>query len=214
MHSIVLTFWRRLLNYGFRLLYNELAWTYDVVSWAASGGRWREWQRTARAFLPPAGRVLEVGSGPGYFLADLAAWGYQPVGLDLSASMLRRASRELRLQGLALPLCRGRAEALPFAPQTFDAVVATFPTSYVYDARWRKQVARVLKPGGRLVVVEVVTFSGRGLLPRYLDGLYRLTGQRGPAPNLVRLLGHAGLTARHEQVEVDGNVVHLVVAES
>lgn len=205
--------WRLLVVFGFRLLYNELAWLYDPVSWLVSLGHWRQWQRTALAYLPRQGRVLEIGFGPGHLLVDLAAAGCQPVGVDLSRAMLRQARRRLRRQKLPLALCRGRASALPFAAQAFDAVVLTFPAPFVYDREWIRHLARVLRPGGRLVVVEQAWFTRRDPLARGLEWLYRVTGQRGSTSRLPRLLDAAGLAARCETVNVDGSRTSLVVAE-
>ncbi len=207
------SWWRRLVGLGFRLLYNELAWTYDAVSWLASLGRWRRWQQSALGFLPPTGRVLEIASGPGHLLADLARAGYGAVGLDPSPAMLRQARRRLAAQGLEAELCQGRADSLPLAPASLDAVVTTFPTSFVYETAWMGQAARGLRPGGRLVVVEMASFQGRKPLERGLEGLYRVTGQRGPAPDLAALLNAAGLTTRQQRVEVADTTVFLVVAD-
>jgi ubiquinone/menaquinone biosynthesis C-methylase UbiE len=205
--------WRLLVVFGFRLLYNELAWLYDPVSWLVSLGHWRQWQRTALAYLPRQGRVLEVGFGPGHLLVDLAAAGYQPVGLDLSRAMLRQARRRLRRQGLPLALCRGRAGALPYATQAFDAVVLTFPAPFVYDREWIRHLARVLRPAGRLVVVEQAWFTRRDPLARGLEWLYRITGQRGSTSHLPSLLAPVGLAARCETVDVDGSRTGLIVAD-
>ncbi len=205
--------WQRVVGCGFRLLYHELACLYDPVSWAVSLGRWRRWQQTALAYLPPEGRVLEVGFGPGHLLADLAAAGYAVAGVDLSRHMVRRARRRLRRLGRPAPLALGRAHALPFAPGAFSAIVATFPTPYIYDPAWIDQARRVLAPGGRLVVVQGATFLQSTPLTRSIDGLYRITGQRGPGPDLVERLVAGGLAAWREAVEVQGTRVHLVVAE-
>ncbi len=204
--------WRRFVAFGFRLLYNELAWLYDPVSWLASLGRWREWQRSLWPFLPARGRVLEVGFGPGHLLADLAAVGYDAFGLDLSAHMLALARRRILRQRLDVALCRGRAEALPFGPDVFDAVLLTFPTPFVYDETWLGHLRRVLKPDGRVLVVEMASFDQRRPTFRFLEGLYRITGQRGPLPNLVQLLDAAGFSARREAIAVDGTTTRLVVA--
>ena len=205
--------WRRVLAFGFRLLYNELAWLYDPVSWVTSLGRWRAWQRTALDRLPPGGRVLEVGSGPGHLLIDLARAGHTPTGMDLSRAMVRQARRRQRRQGTGGSLCRGHASALPFGPDTFDAIVVTFPTPYVYEAAWIHQARRVLRGGGRLVVVEMAAFRSRDVASRGLELLYSITGQRGPALDLVDLLDGAGFSAWREGADVRGTSVALVVAD-
>ena len=205
--------WARLIAFGFRLLYNELAWLYDPVSWVVSLGLWRRWQQTALAYMPPGGSVLEVGFGPGHLLLDLATAGYRPVGLDLSPNMLRLAQRRLRRRGAAANLVRGRASALPFAARAFDAVVLTFPTPFVYDPVWICHLERVLKPGGRLIVVETSFLTRRDLPARFVEWLSRITGERRPFPDLTGLLSQVGLQARRESVSVESSTVRLVIAD-
>jgi len=205
--------WARLITFGFRLLYNELAWLYDPVSWVVSLGQWRRWQRTALAYMPAGGSVLEVGLGPGHLLSDLAAAGYRPIGLDLSRYMLRLAQRRLKRRGEVANLVLGRANALPFTACVFDAVVLTFPTPFVYDPAWIHHLGRVLKPGARLIVVETSFFARRNLPTRFMEWLYRITGQRGPIPDLPGLLSQAGLQVRCESVAVGNSTVRLVIAD-
>jgi ubiquinone/menaquinone biosynthesis C-methylase UbiE len=205
--------WARLISFGFRLLYNELAWLYDPVSWVVSLGQWRRWQQTALAYLPAAGGVLEVGFGPGHLLVDLAAAGYHPFGLDLSPFMLRLAQRRFRRRAGAANLVRGRASALPFAASVFDAVVLTFPTPFVYDPVWIGRLERVLKPGARLIVVETSFFARRNPPACFVEWLYRITGQRGPISSLPELLSQVGLKSRREDVIVGSSTVKLVLAD-
>jgi ubiquinone/menaquinone biosynthesis C-methylase UbiE len=208
-HSV----WARLIGFGFRLLYNELAWLYDPVSWVVSLGQWRRWQQTALAYMPAGGSILEVGFGPGHLLLDLATAGYRPFGLDLSPNMLRLAQHRLRRRGPSADLVRGRANALPFAACAFDAVVLTFPTPFVYDPAWIRHLGRVLKPGARLIVVETSFFAHHNLPIRFLEWLYRITGQRGPIPDLPGLVGQVGLQVRRESAIVDGSTVRLIIAD-
>lgn len=203
---------KRLVAYGFNLLYNDLARLYDPVSWIVSRGKWRRWQQVSWSYLPPEGRILDAGCGPGHLLADLAGGGWQPVGLDLSPAMLRLAKKGLQRRESAASLCRGRVQALPFAPQSFAAVISSFPTAYVYDRGWMDQAHRVLQSGGRLVIIEAVSFPGGSLQSRWLEWLYRVTGQRAPAPDLLILLARSNLPAWRETVEVEGSTVRLVLA--
>ncbi|NLX11924.1 MAG: class I SAM-dependent methyltransferase [Chloroflexi bacterium] len=183
-HSRLVKSWWRLVRFGFRLLYNEMAFTYDAVSWIVSLGQWRNWQRAALDHLntPPGARILELAHGTGNFELDLLAAGYRPVALDLSRAMGRIARRKLREHGYLPLLVRGQAQALPFPDASFPAVVSTFPTEFIVDPATLGEIVRVLQPGGRLVVV----FNGvltRGSLARdALEFAYRATGQRGPWP--------------------------------
>ena len=127
--------------------------------------------------------------------------------------MLRQARRRLARLGIAAPLIHGRAEALPFAAAQFDAVLLTFPTPFVYRRSWLEELTRILRPGGRLVVVESAYFTGRGVLARAVERLYRITGQRGTAPDLPALLGTVGLAAQRLCAVVDGSRVELVLAD-
>lgn len=202
-----------LLRLGFRLLYNELAFTYDWVSHLTSMGQWREWQRTALARLPK-GRILEVAHGTGDTLIDLLAAGCQPVGIDLSPYMGRIARRKLRQQGLSAPLVRGRAQALPFAPGAFPAIAATFPTEFIVAADSLAEFHRVLAPGGRLVFIPTAIFTSPLPLDRLADWLFKITGQRGPwPPNVEATFRSAGFAVRVETEALPRSRVTVVIAE-
>ncbi|MBF6174314.1 class I SAM-dependent methyltransferase [Nocardia blacklockiae] len=98
-------------------------------------------------------RVLEIGCGSAPCARWLAANGAQPVGLDLSAEMLRRGQAAMARGGPRVPLVQAGAEALPFADASFDLACSAFgAVPFVADsARVMREVARVLRPGGRWV---------------------------------------------------------------
>lgn len=204
--------WQRLIGLAFRLLYHELAWSYDLVAWLVSLGQWQAWARAALPYLLGE-RVLELGHGPGHLLVALAERGFQPVGLDLSPQMGRLARRRLRRARLALPLVRGPAQTLPFAAHTFDSVVATFPSSYIVDPASLAEVARVLSPGGRLIVVAGARLSGRDAVSRFIEWLYSITGQREAAGSWEAPFVAAGLAVRQVQIEMQRSHVLLLIAE-
>lgn len=173
--------WWRLVRFGFQLLYRQMAWSYDLVSWLVSLGQWRAWQLTALPHVRGR-RVLELAHGPGHLLLDLALAGYEVTGLDLSPQMGRIARRRLRRAGRAVPLVRGRGETLPFASGSFDTVVSTFPTPFILADDTLQSLQRVLQPGGRVVIVSQATLSGRSFLARFTNWLYVITGQQSEAP--------------------------------
>jgi ubiquinone/menaquinone biosynthesis C-methylase UbiE len=206
------TLWHRFLRLFFRLLYNELAWTYDAVAWLVSLGRWRAWGRTTLAHLQGS-RILELGHGPGHLLKALQERGFEPFGVDLSARMGRQARERLKRAGAEASLVQARAQALPFRAASFDSVVATFPTDYIIDPRTLGQVQRLLKPKGRLVVATAVRFKGEGVLSRFLAWLYDVTGQGEPHPDaFTSRFANAGLSLQTMWEEVGDSEVMVVIA--
>lgn len=208
--------WRRLLRFGFRLLYHELAFTYDAVSWTVSLGEWRRWQRTALNHLtaPPGATVLELAHGTGDMQLDLRAAAYRTVALDFSPQMGRLTRRKLQRNGVPAPLVRGRAQALPFADGAFPAVISTFPTEFIIEPETLCEVYRVLAPGGRLIVVFNGALTQGGAARQAIEAAYRATGQRGPWPEHVAARPEAaGFRARVVVEELPRSVAWLLVAE-
>src|SRR5688500_18398993 len=133
--------WWRLVRFGFRLLYYEMAWTYDLVSWGVSLGHWRKWQRAAIPHLKASSDdlILEMAHGTANLQIDMAQAGLKAIGLDLSPYMGRIARRKLRRMGLAARLVRGSALHLPFAVNEFSAIVSTFPTEFIVHPQTLKE---------------------------------------------------------------------------
>lgn len=216
MLMLMLAPMRTLLRFVFRLLYYEMAWTYDGVSWLVSMGQWRTWQRAALPHLHGR-KILELAHGTGNMLLDTRALGFEPTGIDFSPVMGRLARQKLRRHGLAeaIPLARARVQALPFPSATFDSLLATFPTEFIVDPAAIHEFQRVLKTGGRLVFVPAARVTGLGLPDRFADWLFRVTGQSSTtwyAPLLKRYEA-AGFITRLEAVTLSRSVVNVVVAE-
>lgn len=213
--------WKRLVRFGFRLLYNEMAWGYDAVSWAVSLGQWRSWQRSALAFVTGP-RVLELGHGPGHMLAELCETDHQVVGLDLSPSMGKLARKRA-----PAPLIRGMAQELPFPSGSFDTVLSTFPTEYITSPKTLGAVNRVLKSGGRFIIVPEAHLTGSGPAQRVIEWLFRITGQRqgpfavneaGQWPDhdkwrpFQELFNEAGFRTRVERSRLPGSLATILIA--
>ncbi|MEV0703238.1 class I SAM-dependent methyltransferase [Saccharopolyspora sp. NPDC050389] len=110
-------------------------------------------------------RVLEVGCGAASCSRWLADQGAHPVGLDISAGMLRHAVEGGERSGTAVPLVQASADCLPFADGSFDLACSAFGgVPFVADAgAVFREVARVLRPGGRWVFA--VTHPMRWIFP-------------------------------------------------
>lgn len=173
----------RLLRVFFYLLYHPLAPTYDAVAAVVSIGRWNQWVEAAASFLEGKD-ILEVGFGPGHLQARLTE---DPrlnvVGVDESRQMGALAHRRLRKKGRnRVQLTRGVAQMLPFDAQTFDTVVSTFPSEYIFDKRALSEVHRVLRETGRFVIIPAAWIIGKGLTDRGAAWLFRVTHQAPPSP--------------------------------
>jgi ubiquinone/menaquinone biosynthesis C-methylase UbiE len=175
--------WWRFVEWGFTQLYTNFVWAYDAVAWVVSRGQWKEW---GRAVLPGirGSRVLEIGSGPGHLLAQMAAEGYAVSAIDASPQMVRIAQRRLRRRGLRAGLVWGRAQALPWPDGHFDSVVMTFPTDFALQPITLREIWRVLCPGGRVVIVDGARLRD-DLYGRVVNLAFRVTQGGGDSLRLV-----------------------------
>jgi ubiquinone/menaquinone biosynthesis C-methylase UbiE len=135
-------------------LYSRGAGFYDAIG-ALSLGWWERLQDEALDWLPAEGsHVLEVGFGSGRLHVELARR-YRMAGLDLAAGMVEHTRRRLAVHGLESDLRQGNVTAMPWPDATFDAVVSTFAFSAFPDPQAAmNEMARVTRPGGRVVVVD------------------------------------------------------------
>lgn len=105
-------------------------------------------------------RVLDVGTGDGTYAIEAAARGAIVTALDLQLDMLDAARARASSRGLEVSLRQGRAEELPFDDASFDVVLAVTVLCFVPDADIAvREMARVLAPGGRVVLGELGRLS-------------------------------------------------------
>jgi ubiquinone/menaquinone biosynthesis C-methylase UbiE len=206
-----------LMRLFFRLLYQPLAWMYDLVALAVSFGRWFIWGRAA-AQLARGEHILELGFGTGHLQEYLHDPGRRVFGLDESRQMAAIARRRLLSRGISPCLVRGRAQALPFPNRHFDCLLAAFPTLYIIDPQTLAEIARVLKPGGRLVVLMAAWASDKTILGRAMNWLFRVTGQ-SPAEDLeidkwVAPYRQAGFKTGIRLLDQNGSRLLVIIAET
>jgi demethylmenaquinone methyltransferase / 2-methoxy-6-polyprenyl-1,4-benzoquinol methylase len=145
-----------------RRIFDETAGDYDrVESWLSLGsGRWYRRRALGRGGLGPGMRVADVACGTGLVAREAGAIvgsGGRVVGIDPSPGMLEHAQRNL-----GIPTVVGVAESLPFPGDQFDFVSMGYALPHVTDQGAAfAEFARVLRPGGRVCILEITRPAGR-----------------------------------------------------
>ncbi len=160
-----------------RARYDRIAPLYDLME-ALAERRYNDWRQRVWS-LVTGPRVLEVGVGTGKNMPYYPP-GIRVTGVDLSARMLDRARRRAERLDRPVTLLQMDAQALEFPDDTFDGAVATFVFCSVPDpVLGLQEMARVVRPGGRVVLLEHVR-SEHPTLGRLMDLL---------DPVIARLMG-------------------------
>ncbi len=156
-------------------MFDGVARRYDLTNTVLSFGQDRRWRKRTRQCLEleRGQRVLDLAAGTGVSTVELTRGGIQAVACDFSLGMLR-AGRANRKRRNRVPFVAGDATQLPFADGAFDAVVISFGLRNISDVSGAlREMARVVRPGGRLVICEFSRPTWRPFRAVYLNYLMR-----------------------------------------
>jgi demethylmenaquinone methyltransferase / 2-methoxy-6-polyprenyl-1,4-benzoquinol methylase len=150
---------------GVRTMFDRIAPVYDVMNHVMTAGLDRRWRRlAAEAVVQPGARVLDACCGTGDLALAAEREGGIVTGLDFSTEMLVRA----RHKSDTIEWIQGDVLALPFPNGCFDAVTVGFGVRNVADlAAALRELRRVLRPGGRLAILEIT--QPRGVLKPFFS---------------------------------------------
>src|SRR4249919_786642 len=211
-------------------MFDRIAPVYDVMNHVMTAGLDRRWRRLAVSEVVwPGDRVLDACCGTGDLAVEAERRGGRVVGLDFSERMLERARRKSD----AIEWVRGDLLELPFADESFDAATVGFGIRNVQDLEaGLRELARVLRPGGRLGCLEITRPRGalRPFFRLWFDCLVPLAGKvlpggaayaylpasvrRFPGPeDLAVVMRRAGLGEISWQLLGGGIVVYLELLE-
>lgn len=150
-----------------RAMFDRISGVYDRMNGVMTAGLHHQWRRRAAdlALLTPGARALDVATGTGDLALELArrvAPGGVVVGADFSERMLELARAKAAAQpsaaGVQLRFEAANAMALPYGDNQFDAATVGFGARNFSDLpRGVSEMARVVRPGGRVVVLEITT---------------------------------------------------------
>ena len=191
----------------FDRLYSRSARIYDWVVKVLP--IWRNW---IQAVLPhiQGSRVLEASFGTGYLLTRYAGR-FQTCGIDYNVELTQIAARNLQKAEINADLQVASVEALPYKAETFDTLVNTMAFTGYPDAHQAlAELHRVLRPGGKLLLVDINYPSDRNRLGMWLTRAWQAGGDliRAMSP----LFDEYGFSFTDEEIGGFGSV-HLYVAE-
>jgi demethylmenaquinone methyltransferase/2-methoxy-6-polyprenyl-1,4-benzoquinol methylase len=186
-------------------MFDAIAARYDLLNHVLSGGLdvyWR-WRAVRRLQLTDGSSVLDLCTGTCDVARSIVKGrkARRVFGIDFSAEMLRVGQGKLRAEHRfsAIPLARGDAMAIPLADRSVDAVTIAFGIRNVQDPRVTlSEVARVLKPGGRVAILEFSTPQLPGIRQAYLWYF------RHVLPRIGRLVSRHGEAYAYLPASVDG----------
>jgi ubiquinone/menaquinone biosynthesis C-methylase UbiE len=130
---------------------------YDLLARRLLRGAYRRFAEDVADAAPDGGAVLDVGTGPGVLLVELARLrpDLRLTGVDLSADMVTTAGRNLAEFGERASARAGDVTDLPFPDDSFDLIVSSFSLHHWDDPQAAApELARVLRPGGRLYIYD------------------------------------------------------------
>ena len=151
-------------------MFDAVARRYDITNTVLSLGRDRYWRRVTRAALDagPADAVLDLAAGTAVSTQECARSGAWCLAADFSVGMLHAG------RSRAVPKVAADATRLPFGDGVFDAVTISFGLRNIVDhVAGLREMARVTRPGGRLVVCEFSTPTVAVLATAYKEYLMR-----------------------------------------
>jgi demethylmenaquinone methyltransferase / 2-methoxy-6-polyprenyl-1,4-benzoquinol methylase len=160
-----------------RGMFDRIAPVYDGMNRVMTAGLDRRWRKLAAAEVVwPGDRVLDACCGTGDLAVEAERRGGRVVGLDFSERMLERA----RKKSGAIEWVQGDALALPFGDGEFDAATVGFGVRNFADLEGGlRELARVLRPGGKVAVLEITRPRGilRPFFRFWFDVLVPLAGR-------------------------------------
>jgi demethylmenaquinone methyltransferase / 2-methoxy-6-polyprenyl-1,4-benzoquinol methylase len=161
---------------GVRAMFDRIAPVYDAMNRVMTMGLDQRWRRLAAEVVHPGDRVLDAACGTGDLAVAAERAGGTVTGLDFSERMLERA----RSKSSSIEWVQGDVMELPFEDGSFDAATIGFGIRNVSDLEGGlRELARVLRPGGRLAVLEITRPRGllRPFFRLWFDVLVPLAGK-------------------------------------
>ena len=153
--------------------YTRIARSYDFLIKVLP--IWKNWITTAIPHIQ-GNKVLEVSFGTGLLLTKYADQ-FETYGIDYNTKMVEIANRNLKMKNISATLAEGNVEKLPFDDNVFDSIINTMAfTGYPDGDKAMSEFHRVLKPQGRLIIVDINFPNNMNLFGTWLTKLWITLG--------------------------------------
>ncbi len=188
------------------ILYSKIAKGYDILIKVLP--IWNNWNSHAIPHIEGK-RVLEVSFGTGLLLSKYAS-NYETFGIDYNPKMVEIAKKNMRDKGISAQIAQGNVESLPYSSNSFDTVLNTMAfTGYPGALNAMSELNRVLKPGGKLIIVDINFPKNMNILGMWLIKFWILLG------DVIRDMGKVfnSFDLDYTDKEIGGfGSVHLYIA--
>ena len=162
--------------------------------------------------------ILEIGFGTGHLQVELIKRDFHAVGLDESWQMAELSRKNILKNRLQPTLVCGIAQLLPFATESFDTIIATFPSEFMMENRTLSEIKRLLKPAGQIVIIPMAWLGGHSLKDSAARWLFTISGQSSDLTKnfenrISSMLILAGFNVQIINKTVQSDMVMIVIAE-
>ena len=136
---------------------------------------WKTWIKKAIPYIQGP-RVLEVSFGTGYLITQYARR-FETFGIDYNEEMVKTAKKNLFKKNVNADIVQGNVESLPYGDEFFDSLVNTMAFSgYPDGEKALSEMIRVLKPGGKLILIDINYPKSRNTVGMLMTRFWTLTG--------------------------------------
>jgi len=142
-----------------------------------SGGEWFEWVYQILPFVTQQEMILEIGFGTGKLINKISNRGKKIFGIDESQSMIKITKNRFTTTQHSPIITRGDSSSLPFRNDSFDLILTTFPSEFVFSEKFHQELIRVLRSPGKFIALIAVSYNKRSFIDIFYRFIYMLTKQ-------------------------------------
>lgn len=168
----------KLFKIFYKNLYHSFAFAYNKIALLVSGGEWFDWVKQTLQYVDVRSIVLEIGFGTGILFEDISKLGNKIFGIDESQNMIDITKKRIIAVDGIPKIVRGNARNLPYSHDSFNLVIATFPSEFVFDLSFLAEIERVLTNGGMFVSLLGVSFNKSTFLDLFYKSLNYISRQK------------------------------------